>query len=143
MVIGPGARITFGTMRQVESKVCLECGEVVKGRTDKKFCSDACRNIYHYRSNNAPINYVRNVVNALKRNRRILMELNDGAQGTKKVHRDKLVQKGYNFMYHTNIYRTMKGNTYVFCFEHGYLEISENWYALVRRDEYLERAGDA
>ncbi len=134
---------TFGTMRQLDSKVCLECGEAVKGRTDKKFCSDACRNIYHYRSNNAPINYVRNVVNALKRNRRILMELNDGPEGTKKVHRDKLVQKGYNFMYHTNIYRTMKGNTYVFCFEHGYLEISENWYALVRRDEYLERAGDA
>ncbi len=129
-------------MRMNAQKVCMECGEPVKGRTDKKFCSDACRNIYHYRSNNAPINYVRNVVNALKRNRRILMELNDGAQGAKKVHRDKLIQKGYNFMYHTNIYRTMKGNVYVFCFEHGYLELSENWYTLVRRDEYLERAGD-
>ena len=135
--------VTFGSMRAVEEKFCMECGESVKGRTDKKFCSDACRNMYHYRSNNAPINYVRNVVNALKRNRRILMELNDGPEGTKKVHRDKLIQKGYSFMYHTNIYRTMKGNTYVFCFEHGYLEISENWYALVRRDEYLERAGDA
>jgi len=129
-------------MRSADVKYCMECGEAVQGRTDKKFCSDACRNMYHYRSNNAPINYVRNVVNALKRNRRILMELNDGPEGTKKVHRDKLVQKGYNFMYHTNIYRTMKGNTYVFCFEHGYLELSENWYALVRRDEYLERAGD-
>ena len=125
-----------------ESRVCLECGEAIVGRTDKKFCTDACRNIYHYRSNNAPINYVRNVVNALKRNRRILMELNDGAQGVKKVHRDKLVQKGYNFMYHTHTYRTMKGNVYVFCFEHGFLELSENWYTLVRRDEYLERSGD-
>jgi hypothetical protein len=31
------------------------------------------------------------------------------------------------------------GNMYVFCFEQGYLEISENWYMLVRRDEYLDR----
>ena len=130
-------------MRARETRVCLECGESIVGRTDKKFCTDACRNIYHYRSNNAPINYVRNVVNALKRNRRILMELNDGVQGVKRVHRDRLVDKGYNFMYHTHTYRTMKGNVYVFCFEHGYLELSDNWYTLVRRDEYLERAGDA
>ena len=130
-------------MRARETRVCLECGESIVGRTDKKFCTDACRNIYHYRSNNAPINYVRNVVNALKRNRRILMELNDGVQGVKKVHRDRLVDKGYNFMYHTHTYRTMKGNVYVFCCEHGYLELSDNWYTLVRRDEYLERAGDA
>ena len=129
-------------MRARETRVCLECGESIVGRTDKKFCTDACRNIYHYRSNNAPINYVRNVVNALKRNRRILMELNDGVQGVKKVHRDRLVDKGYNFMYHTNIYRTRKGNTYVFCFEHGYLELNDDWLALVRRDQYLEKAGD-
>jgi len=126
----------------VAEKLCLECGEPIKGRTDKKFCSDACRNIYHYHANNAPINYVRNVVNILKRNRRVLSELNTGTEGTKKVHRDKLVERGYNFMYHTNTYRTKAGNTYVFCFEHGYLELSENWFTLVRRDEYLERSGD-
>lgn len=126
--------------RATGKKVCMECGEAIQGRTDKKFCSDACRNLFHYRTNNAPINYVRNVVNTLKRNRRILSELNPG--GKIKVHRDKLVERGYNFMYHTNIYRTKVGNVYVFCFEHGFLELSENWYALVRRDEYLERAGD-
>ena len=127
--------------RTTEKKACLECGEPIQGRTDKKFCCDACRNLFHYRTNNAPINYVRNVVNTLKRNRRILSELNPG--GKIKVHRDKLVERGYNFMYHTNIYRTKVGNVYVFCFEHGFLELSENWYALVRRDEYLERSGDS
>ena len=121
---------------------CVQCGERLVGRTDKRFCSDACRNLYHYHANNAPINYVRNVINILKRNRRILSELNDGPEGTKKVHRDKLVQNGYSFLYHTHTYRTRAGNTYVFCFEHGYLELGENWFTLVRRDEYLERAGD-
>lgn len=122
---------------------CLHCGEKIVGRTDKRFCSDPCRNMYHYHSNNAPINYVRNVVNALRRNRRILSELNTGVEGKTKVHRDKLVERGFNFVYHTNTHRTRTGNFYVFCFEQGYSEIGENWYLLVRRDEYLERAGDA
>jgi predicted nucleic acid-binding Zn ribbon protein len=127
---------------QRETKVCKECGEPIQGRSDKQFCSDACRNMYHYRANNAPINYVRNVVNVLKRNRRILAELNNGPDGKAKVHRERLLERGYNFLYHTNLYRTKAGNTYVFCFEHGFQEIGENWFLLVRRDEYLERAGD-
>lgn len=129
-------------MMEVKKKVCKECGEPLVGRTDKRFCSDACRNLFHYHANNAPINYVRNVVNILKRNRRILSELNGSHEGKTKVHREKMVERGYNFLYHTNIYRTKAGNTYVFCFEHGYLELSENWFMLVRRDEYLERSGD-
>jgi hypothetical protein len=129
-------------MSAAETKNCLQCGEKLLGRTDKRFCSDACRNIYHYHANSAPINYVRNVVNALKRNRRVLSELNNGPDGKKKVHRDKLLERGYNFMYHTNTHRTRVGNTYVFCFEQGYMELGENWYMLVRRDEYLDRAGD-
>lgn len=129
-------------MMEIRKKVCKECGEALVGRTDKRFCSDACRNLFHYHANNAPINYVRNVVNILKRNRRVLSELNKGQDGKAKVHREKMVERGYNFLYHTNIYRTKAGNTYVFCFEHGYLELSESWFMLVRRDEYLERASD-
>lgn len=129
-------------MPEKMEKVCRECGEPIKGRTDKRFCSDACRNIFHYNANNAPINYVRNVVNALKRNRRVLSELNTGPEGKTKVHRDKLLEKGFSFTYHTNAHRTKAGNTYVFCFEQGYLELGNNWFMLVRRDEYLGRSGD-
>ncbi len=129
-------------MMEIRKKVCKECGEPLVGRTDKRFCSDACRNLFHYHANNAPINYVRNVVNILKRNRRVLSELNKSQDGKVKVHREKMVERGYNFLYHTNIYRTKAGNTYVFCFEHGFLELSESWFMLVRRDEYLERASD-
>jgi hypothetical protein len=30
----------------------------------------------------------------------------------------------------------------VFCFEQGYLDLGGDWFMLVRRDEYLDRAGD-
>ena len=134
--------VNLVAMPATAEKVCLECGEKIAGRTDKRFCSDACRNLYHYHANNSSINYVRNVVNTLKRNRRILATLNTGPEGKTKVHRDRLIEKGYNFLYHTHIYKTKAGNVYTFCFEQGYLEIGENWYMLVRRDEYLGRAND-
>jgi predicted nucleic acid-binding Zn ribbon protein len=120
------------------AKVCAECGDKILGRADKKFCSDACRNAYHYQRSRPSSNYVRNVINILKRNRRIMEKLNPG--GKTRVHRDKLSEKGYNFNYITNLHITKKGGEYHFCFEQGFIALDDGWLLLVRRDEYLEQA---
>lgn len=36
-------------MAKIEEKTCLECGEKIIGRADKKFCSDQCRISYNNR----------------------------------------------------------------------------------------------
>lgn len=118
-----------------ELKSCAECGEEIKGRADKRFCDDACRNSYNYSQNKAASNYVRNVTNILKRNRKILADLNPS--GKTKTHRDKLSEKGFNFTYHTNTLTTRKGAIYIFFYEQGYVELDNGWLLLVRRDEYL------
>ena len=41
-------------------KQCLECGTAIRGRADKKFCSDQCRNQYNNTLNRDANNYVRN-----------------------------------------------------------------------------------
>jgi len=117
-------------------KQCLECGDVVLGRVDKKFCSDQCRVAFNNKQNSTANNYVRNVINLLRKNRRILTELNP--HDKTKVHRDKLVAKGFNFNYHTNMYTTKVGTVYYFCFEQGYLDLGDGYFALVKRKEYLE-----
>ena len=33
------------------NSTCPECGDKLKGRADKKFCSDACRNAYNNKLN--------------------------------------------------------------------------------------------
>src|SRR4030067_415827 len=99
-------------------KECLDCGESLKGRADKKFCSDQCRNNYNNQLNSDSNNYIRNVNNILRKNRRILVELNPNDKI--KVHKDKLSEKGFNFNYYTNTYTTQKGTVYYFCYEHGY-----------------------
>lgn len=114
-------------------KKCLECGEKIKGRADKKFCSDQCRIFYNNRLNSDGTNYVRNVNNTLRKNRRILQELNP--QGKVKVSRDKLLDKGFDFNYITSLYTTKDGNVYHFCYEHGYLALENNWYLLVMRKD--------
>ena len=67
----------------MSSKQCPECGEKIIGRTDKKFCSDGCRNTYNNRMNKDQKNLMRNINNRLRKNWRILEQLNPH-QKTKK-----------------------------------------------------------
>ena len=121
----------------MQEKSCLECGTEIFGRVDKKFCSDQCRNSYNNRLNSDSNNYVRNVHNVLRKNRRILEELNPG--GKSKTTRIKLTEKGFDFNYHTSTYTTKAGATYYFCYEYGYLPIDNGYFALVKKQEYADR----
>jgi YHS domain-containing protein len=115
---------------------CLECGDTIEGRIDKKFCSDQCRNYYNNKLNSDSINYVRKVNNVLRKNRRILTNLNPS--GKNKVTKGQLAKEGFEFDYFTNIYQTKQGKTYYFCYEQGYLQLEDDWYALVVKQEYVK-----
>jgi len=76
---------------------------------------------------------MRNVQNILRRNRRILSELNQEEETT--VHRNQLTARGYNFEFHTNSQTTTDGKQYYYCFEHGYLALENDYYKLVKRED--------
>lgn len=116
---------------------CLECAESFKGRADKKFCSDLCRNSYNNKLNSDTTNYMRNVNNILRKNRRILENLIP--EETAKASKAKLNEKGFDFTYYTNAYTTKKGATYYFCYEYGYLPLENEFYFLVKRKEYTKQ----
>lgn len=119
----------------MEKKECLECGKPVYGRRDKKFCDDQCRNAYNNRQNSESNNYVRNVHSLLRKNRRILQELNP--EGKSKTTRSKMIEKGFDFTYHTSTYTTKAGATYYFCYEYGYLALENEIYVLVKKQESM------
>ena len=119
-------------MAKNAEKSCLECGEKIIGRADKKFCCDQCRVAYNNRLKSDDTNYMRNVNNALRKNRRVMLELNP--DGKRKITRDKLSQMGFNFNYHTDIYRTKEGGIYYYCYEQGYLVIDANTLLLVKKE---------
>ena len=86
-------------------KTCLNCKEEILGRSDKKFCSDYCRNQYNNMQNSDANKYVRNINNILRKNRRILSHLN--TEGKTTVHKNKIYESGFNFNYFTNIYKSV------------------------------------
>lgn len=112
-------------------RTCPVCGDRILGRIDKKFCSDQCRAEYNNRMNKDSINVIRRINSILRKNRRILTELNP--EGKTRISRRKLIDKGFNFQYFTSIYRTKTGNTYYFCYEQGYLHLESDYCALVTR----------
>ena len=113
-------------------KNCLECGEKIVGREDKKFCSDGCRNAYNNKINKDSTNYMRNINNKLRKNYRILSELN--LEGKTKTTKTKLLSKGFDFDYMTNILSTKTGNTYHFVYDQGYMVLDHDFYVLVKKD---------
>ncbi len=115
-------------------KRCEVCGEVIFGRIDKRFCSDQCRTSANNRLNRDATNYIRNVNNALRKNRRILARLNP--DGKVRVTREKLLSKGFDFTYHTSTYTTKEGAQYFYCYDQGYLPIEKGYYLLVVRKEF-------
>ncbi len=114
-------------------KNCLECNTEIKGRVDKKFCSDYCRNAYNNKLNKDSKNLVRNINNRLRKNYRILdsYELKDGKTRTTKT---RLMDKGFDFEYITNLYTTKKGSTYFFVYDLGYLPLDNDYYMIVKRE---------
>jgi hypothetical protein len=116
-----------------KEKYCLDCGEVIHGRADKKFCNDMCRNNYNNQLNSSSYNLIRNINNILRRNRRIMEELNPS--GKTKTTREKMLVKGFDFEYFTRLYQTQNGKTYHFCYEYGYLPLDGDEILLVKREE--------
>ena len=119
----------------IGSRLCLSCAKPVKGRTDKKFCDDYCRNNYNNQLKADSSNLVRNINNALGKNRRILEALFAAGEEMAKTTKEKLLQKGFQFKYITHIYTNKKGNIYYFCYDLGYLPLDNDWYLLVKRKE--------
>ncbi|MGI4728762.1 MAG: hypothetical protein ACRYGB_09340 [Janthinobacterium lividum] len=111
---------------------CLDCGETIHGRADKKFCNDQCRSNFNNQLNSDSHNLVRNINNILRRNRRILQQLNPA--GKTKTSRKKLNTLGFNFDHFTGIYQTQTGNVYNFCYDYGYLVLGEDEVLIVKRE---------
>ena len=117
-------------------KNCLECGEPILGRSDKKFCSDLCRNAYNNKVNSDSNNFVRNTNNALRRNRKILEDLCKDDKS--KTVRNTLVDRGFDFNLFTSSRTTQKGATYYFVYEFGYLELDKDFFLIVKDNKNRE-----
>ncbi len=122
-------------MMEKSTQTCRQCGKTLKGRIDKRFCDDYCRNAYNNQLKSENHRQVRHINLALIKNRRILERLLPGSEETAKASREKMLKLGYQFLYHTHFYTTKTGRTYTYCYDYGYLPLENNWFLIVRKKE--------
>jgi hypothetical protein len=115
-------------------RLCLECGKEVKGRRDKKFCDDQCRNTFNNKIGAETNPEIRHINGILKRNRKILEELLP-PEGKIKISAKRLRDLGFDFTFITHLYTTKTGSVYRYCYEFGYLLLEGDFYLVVRREK--------
>ena len=93
-------------------RTCKLCQGPVVGRSDKIFCSIPCKNEYHIRLRRATARAVRSTDKILHRNRSILLEIMGKKARQKKVHRQLLDQKKFNYHFYTGTYPSAPGLCY-------------------------------
>jgi len=118
---------------QMENLTCPECGDKIVGRSDKKFCSDACRNAFNNKQNKTTTNYMRNVNNKLRKNYRILSEHN--FEGKTKINRLKLQNAGFDFDFVTQNVTYKNGSQYFFVYDQGYKILDNDWVLIVKKTD--------
>lgn len=112
---------------------CLACSKTLRGRIDKKFCDDYCRNNYNNHQRIADTKQDKIIIASLKKNKHILSSILEDEDMIKTT-RERLLAKGFQFKYHTHTYENKKGNVYRFCFEFGYLALDNDWFLVVKRE---------
>ena len=117
-------------------KVCIACGEIIHGRSDKKFCSDYCRNDFNNKKKAVDSKQINDVNKILSNNRNILKKLCPKGKFT--IEKIKLASEGFDYNYFTNIYETQKEDVYYFCYDYGYrLLLDTGKILIVKKKEWI------
>lgn len=85
-------------------KSCPMCRKKVVGRSDKKFCSVACKSLYHFKLAKHTEQAAQRIDKILHRNRSILREIMGKRTTNKKVSRLILDKKKFNYHYITGFH---------------------------------------
>lgn len=101
-------------------RLCKSCTHPLKGRTDKLFCNDNCRNAYHNNSNSQLNNFIRTINHSLLRNRKILESIFTEVVPKNRIGKAALASRGFIFSYYTHTKKNRRGSPVFYCYEYGY-----------------------
>lgn len=112
-------------------RVCRACEKILRGRSDKKFCNDHCRNTHNNRLRAPETTFIRNITLVIRRNRAILKSVL-GENKNASVERNMLIEQGFRFRYHTHLENQSQGEHVVCCYDVGYLPAEKDKVLVVR-----------
>ncbi|MBC6492781.1 hypothetical protein ACFSQD_17500 [Flavihumibacter stibioxidans] len=123
--------------RQTDNRKCLWCEQPIRGRADKKYCDDNCRNAFNNQRQEGEYNLVRNINRTLIRNRRILATVMQQAGSETCISKDILLQMGFQFKYFTQAFTSADGQVCHCCYDYGYLRLPEEGFLVIKKIENI------
>ena len=114
-----------------DKKRCEYCKKDIRGRSDKKFCNDYCRNIYNNQLHAVDNNFIRNINNALLKNRRILYGLMINERIIK-INKEELLHLGFQFKYQTHYHKGKSGTPVFGCYDYYYVLSEEEKCVIIK-----------
>lgn len=127
-------------MSNLQKAICEDCGKEIKGRSDKRFCDDTCRNNFNRKKRQAEWVSISEealeIIRTIKRNYQLLKtsDLPEGTMTYQPV--NDLLNKGFNPNYFTST-KEIDGDLYHFCFEQGF-RISDGQIFVIERKEQIQ-----
>ena len=118
------------------ARKCINCGETIIGRSDKKFCSDQCRYMFNNKIKRQNEKLILDINKTLRKNRKILKKFNP--EGKTTIRTEYLVKLGFDFRYFTHTFKTKNNNEYRFCYEYGYLNLDDEKTLIVNWQPYMD-----
>ena len=112
---------------------CLFCEKPIVGRTDKKFCSLACKNTYNYSRRNKTKSVTQSIDAILHRNREIL----DVVMGPKRkkmyIEKTELTQMGFQSEYMTGFYTNSQDKLYRYVYDFAWMEFTGEKVMVIKK----------
>ena len=119
-------------IRKSPTRFCRTCDKPLRGRSDKRFCDDSCRNFFYNHQRSPSNNLARRINHMLAKNRKIIADLLPEGKDRITVHRTKLLEQGFNFRYITHLFLSHSRELYYYCYDVGYLPVEKDFCVLVR-----------
>ena len=121
-------------------KFCLECGAPLGagGRSDRKFCSQECKNLWHNSRNGSYRNFRQKILSYLDRNHQILENLL--RIGIRSVDRNEIISLGFSPCHMTSFtkYRT---HVKYFCYDICYHISESRIWGIEKHSKLYEKSG--
>lgn len=115
-----------------ERPLCLYCAKLMKGRTDKRYCSIQCKNAFNNVRRTAEYPFVTDA--QLHRNRSILKHFLDEDATTEVVSRKVLEHAGFRFDLFTGMGKRLDGSMAFRLYEYDWIETADHVIKIYRID---------
>lgn len=123
------------------ARLCKQCSkpiDPVKGRKDRVFCDENCKNKFHNTQTYLEEQEIKRIQLLLKKNRRVLKKM-FARPDRDEIKKERLLKEGFDFDYHTHFVTSkIKKNQFTFCFDYGYRAVSELTFKIVKAFDHKE-----